>query len=301
MSSISTQQPSNDPAPSRQPGSTKRPFERNTLHALLAVAALLTSASSVGAQTPPLQSAEKFGVLGASTVTNTGPTTITGDLGVFPGTVITGQSSITLNGAVHQTDAVADQAQRDARAAFTTLNALPFTSNLTGLDLGGMVLTPGVFRFSSSAQLTGNLFLNFLGNPDALFVFQIFSTLTTASGSSILPSIANAGRNVFFLVGSSATLGTTTAFRGSILADQSVTLTTGATITCGRAIALVGAVTLDRNTISTECGSEQFPVTPIPEPSTLALLLGPMLLGVGRFAYQRRRAPGKELEALAGA
>jgi len=300
MSSISTLHSSIDPAPQRQPGSTKRRFERTTRHALLAAAALLASASLVGAQTPsPLGSAEKFGVLGASAVTNTGPTTITGDLGVSPGTAITGQSTITLNGTVRAGDAVAIQAQTDARSGFTTLNGLPFTS-LPGMTFGPS-LTPGVFRFESSAQLTGNLFLDFLGNPDALFVFQIPSTLITASGSSITTSIANAGRNVFFLVGSSATLGTATAFRGSIIADQSVTLTTGATITCGRAIALVGAVTLDGNTITTQCASAQFPVTPVPEPSTLALLIGPMLLGVGRFVRQRRRESVQEFESPASA
>ncbi|MEO7711933.1 MAG: ice-binding family protein [Gemmatimonadaceae bacterium] len=300
MSSTNTLHFSIDLAPQRQPGLMKRRFQRTMRHALLAATALLASASLAGAQTPgPLGSAAKFGVLGAETVTNTGPTTITGDLGVSPGTAITGQSSITLNGTVHATDEVAAQAQRDARAGFTTLNALPFTS-LSGMTFGPS-LTPGVFRFESSAQLTGNLFLDFLGNPDAFFVFQIPSTLITASGSSITTSIANAGRNVFFLVGSSATLGTTTSFRGSIIANQSVALNTGATITCGRAIALVGEVTLQSNTISTTCDSGQFPVTPIPEPSTLALLIGPMLLGVGRFVRQRRRESGQDFDSLASA
>ncbi len=295
MSSISTQQSFTHPARQSLPGSTTRHLERTTFHVLFAAAALFTSATSIGAQTPvpnpPLQSAERFGVLGASTVTNTGSTTITGDLGVFSGTSITGRETIRLTpGSTEQrTNTIARQGQTDARTGFTTLNALPFTS-ISGMTFGPS-LTPGVFRFESSAQLTGNLFLDFLGNPDALFVFQIPSTLITASGSSITTSIANAGRNVFFLVGSSATLGTTTAFRGSIIADQSITLNTGATISCGRAIALEGAVTLDGNTISNPCASAQFPVTPIPEPSTLALLIGPMLLGVGRFVHQRRRAP----------
>ena len=255
------------------------------------VGASLAPASTLGAQTA-LGSAQPFGVLGSSTVTNTGPTTVVGDLGVSPGSALTTTGGLIVTGTTHVADAVAAQAQRDAALAYGVFAALPFTSNLTGMDLGGMTLNPGVYLFESSAQLTGNLFLNFLGNPDAQFVFRIGSTLTTASSSAILGLGGLFGPNVFFQVGSSATLGTTTAFRGSILADQSVTLTTGATITCGRAIALNGAVTMDRNVVSTFCADAAVPVTVTPEPSTLALMLVPLVLA---GLVTRRRPAAREL------
>lgn len=210
--------------------------------------------------TPILGSAADYAVLGASTVTNTGATTITGDLGVYPGTAITGSGTITLTGAsaVHATDLDAQTAQADALTAYNALKGMAtITSNLTGQDLGTLTLTSGVYRFDTSAQLTDTLTLDAEGNDNAFWVFQIGSTLTTASNSVV--EVINYGSNygsdygLFWQVGSSATLGTSTSFQGNILADQSITMNTTAKIANGRAIALNAAVTMDTNTISNIC------------------------------------------------
>jgi uncharacterized repeat protein (TIGR02543 family) len=197
-----------------------------------------------------LGTAASFAVLAGSTVTNTGPTVVTGNLGVWPGLAITGfPPGDVVSGTIHWGDAVAQQAQSDLTTAYNDLAGMACDTNLTGQDLGGMTLTPGVYCFDPSAQLTGDLILDALGNPNALFVFQISSTLTTASASSVTLINGAWSDNVFWQVGSSATLGTVTNFKGNIVALTSITLNTAATID-GRALARNGAVTLDTNIIT---------------------------------------------------
>ncbi|MDQ2947628.1 MAG: ice-binding family protein, partial [Acidobacteriota bacterium] len=224
---------------------------KNTLAAVILSTALFQTATAAVA--PPLGVASTFGVLGGSAVTNTGLSIVNGDLGVSPGTSITGFPPGVVVGTIHVNDAVAAQAHADATTAYNALAVQACNTVLTGQDLSGKTLTPGVYCFASSAQLTGTLTLDALGDPNAVWVFQIGSTLTTASGSTV--NIINGGSscNVFWQVGSSATLGTTTSFKGNILALASITLTTGAS-NSGRLLALTGAVTLDTNAV-TSCGA----------------------------------------------
>jgi hypothetical protein len=216
----------------------------------------------------PLGSSQGFAVLGGEALTNTGSTTIYGNVGLYPGTSITGTGSLSVTGTIH-IDAVAQQAQVDALAAYTTLAALPFpvANNLSGQNLGGRTLTPGVYRFDTTAGLTGTdpLILDFTTDPEGDFVFQIGTALTTASGSSVNVTNGDSLSGVYWLMGvtggsgtGSATLGTTTMFAGNILALDSITLTTGADILCGRAIALNAAVTLDTNRISNNNSLQDF-------------------------------------------
>lgn len=208
------------------------------------------SARSLAATAPYLGNVLSFAVLGASTVTSTGNTILNGDLGVSPNNAITGFPPGIVNGVTHAADAVALQAQTDGTAVYNALALQPCTANLTGQDLGGLTLTPGVYCFDSSAQLTGQLILDAQGDPLAVWVFLMGSTLTTASGSSV--TYINSPQpicNVFWQVGSSATLGTTTEFLGNIFALASVTMNTDANL-LGRAVAQTAAVTLDDNTIT---------------------------------------------------
>jgi hypothetical protein len=217
---------------------------------LILVTCMLSMGSLGWAQSAPsLGPAQSFAVLGSSTVTNTGPTAITGDLGVSPGKAVTGfPPGTSTGGSIHAGDATATAAQAAAHTAYRNLVAEHCGTNLTGKILGtspgAVTLSPGVYCFDSSAQLTGTLTLNGGG----VYVFKIASTLTTASKSSVLLAKGATSGNVFWQVGSSATLGTNTAFEGSILANTSDTVTTGASVT-GRVFALTGAVTLSGNRI----------------------------------------------------
>ena len=244
-----------------------------------AFAVLSTLGLNIQANAQLLGSADSFAVLAGSTVTNTGSSTVYGNLGVWPGTAYTGfPPGTVIGGSIYIDDAVAMQAQADALTAYNVLAGETYDENLTGQNLGGLTLLPGVYYFSSSAFLTGDLTLDAEGDPNAQFVFQIGSTLITASNSSV-QVIDGGACNVYWQVGSSATLGTGTSLEGHILADASITLTTGASILHGGALALNGAVTMDTNQIAT-CPS---PVVPGPGAMVSS---GAGLLGL---AVRRRR------------
>lgn len=222
---------------------------------------VILSQSNVGAGIVPLGSADSFAVLGGTTVTSTGTSSITGDLGVSPGSAITGFPPGVVSGIIHANDASAISAHADAQNAYNLLGLLGPTSDLTGQDLG-QTLTPGIYKFDSSAALTGDLILDGPGD----FVFLIGTTLTTSSFSTVTLINGADAADVFFGVGSSATLGTSSMFTGTIIANISITATTGASIE-GRLMALTAAVTLDNNKVF------------VPEPSsTLGLLMGMGLL-----------------------
>ena len=245
---------------------------------LLALVFFSLSAASLRADQLSDLALDNFAVLGHSTVTNTGPTVLNGNLGVSPGTSITGfpPGLVIAPGVIDNNNTAAVNGQAAALTAYNSLAGLASTQDLTGQDLGFLTLTPGVYSYSSGAQLTGPLTLNFQDMNDAIIVFQIGTLLNTASGSSVIIEGAGTNDNVYWKV-DTATLGTTTAFVGNIIAEKSISLGTGATINCGSAIALTGAVTLDTNVIST-CtagavnGTGGGVVNTTPEPGTLGLL-----------------------------
>ena len=255
--------PSYRPVPSPV-GAAKRSHRKVSRIASLAViagvAVLLFPTVTLAAPPVGLGTADSFAVLAGAGITNTGPTTITGDVGTFPIATMTGFGSVTLNGTNHGGDAVTQQAKDDLTTAYNVAaGSGPPTSVPT--ELGGLTLTPGVYNGATLA-ITGTLTLDTLGDPAAVFIFQTSSTLVTASDSAVVVLDGGTACNVFWQVGSSATLGTNSDLIGSVLALTSITATTGATIE-GRLLARNGAVTMDTNTITAEtCAPSTTTTTP---------------------------------------
>lgn len=261
----------------RPDATTRRPPAASLRHlTVIALTVLLAmhmgSTASLAQEAPVgLGTAEGFSILAGSTITNTGSSTVTGDVGLHPGTAVTGfgpgADEVTLNGSLHVADGVALQAKSDLGTAYTdAAGRTPVTEIPT--ELGGQTLMAGVYDSAAGTfGVTGTLTLDGAGDPDSVFIFQMGSTLTTASASSV--SLINGADvcNVYWQVGSSATLGSNSDFLGTIMAAESITLTNGASVQ-GRVLARSGAVTLDSNTITNEACATPTGDTPVEDEPT---------------------------------
>lgn len=263
MSFLTSLSPTPEPAPPRRPHRLASTLSV-AAGALLVVGVTWSGVSpAYAAPTIGLGTAGSFGVLAGSEVTNTGASVISGDLGVNPGTAVSGfPPGQVNNGTQHVSDAVALQAQSDLTTAYNQAASSPTDQDLTGTDLGGLTLLPGVYEDTSDMQLTGTVTLDAQGDPDAVFIFKAGSTLITGSNASVNLINGASPCNVFWQVTSSATLGTGTDFVGTVMALTSATLDTGADVE-GRILARNAAVTLDTNTITVpNCA-----VAPTPTPT----------------------------------
>jgi hypothetical protein len=267
-----------------------------TIALTASLAIVMATTATAATSSVGLGTAKSFAVLAGETITNTGPTKITGDIGLHPGSAVTGFASVTYVGALHLADGVALQAKNDLVTAYNdAAGRTPVTTIAT--ELGGQVVKAGVYDSAAGTfGVTGTLTLDAEGDSQAVFIFQMASTLITAPGSSVaLINGANAC-NVFWQVGSSATLDTTTSFKGTIMALTSIALKTGATLQ-GRALARNGAVTLDTNVItSAACSPPTAPTVPSTSlpvgggPLTLSLTLTLSLILIGGLAVMMSSA-----------
>ena len=273
---------------------------KRILGGLVLAAALSLHHNATAGTAVPLGSDVNFAVLAGSSVTSTGNTVINGNLGEFPGTSVTGIAGIApggpgiVNGTIYAggtATGVSGTAESDLATAFNDAKGLASTANLTGQNLGGMTLLPGVYTFSSTAFLTTgnmNLMLNGNGEADPQFVFQIGTGLTTASSSEVLLENGALAGDVFWEVGSSATLGSGSEFVGNILAYASISAGTTATVD-GRLLAENGAVTLaGADTISMPIANAGpgGPPSSAPDTGSTLLLLGSALVAL--IAFGRR-------------
>ncbi|WP_424183877.1 ice-binding family protein [Actinokineospora sp. G85] len=225
-------------------------FAAAALSASVVASSTLLTYPAVAAEAPVgLGTARSYSVLAGQAVTNTGPSTLSGDLGVSPGSAITGFPPGLASGATHPGDAVALQAQSDLVIAYDDAAGRAPTADVAG-DLVGRTLTGGVHKSTGPLALSGTLTLDARGDPNTVWIFQIASTLITATASSVALVNGAQACHVYWQVGSSATLGTTSTFRGTIMALTSITVTTG-TVVEGRALARNGQVSLDDNTFAT--------------------------------------------------
>jgi hypothetical protein len=252
---VATFTPSVSLAPSTSFTATITTGAADTFGIVMAANFVWTFTTSAPCPPPPpalaLGTACGFGILGATPVVSSiGPTNVTGDVGIFPAASVTGFPPGTLTGVLHLGDAVAQTAQGDLTIAYNNAAGAAGGAVLPA-DAGGLTLAPGVYK-STSAQpslgITGNLTLS--GN--GVYIFQIVSTLTTAAGPGASQVILAGGavpHDVFWQIGSSATIGSSSIFQGTIMAQASITLGTGATLN-GRALARTGAVTLNSNPVN---------------------------------------------------
>jgi hypothetical protein len=250
---------------------------------VLAVATITTGvAHAAGQASVNLGAAANFGVLAGTTVTNTGLTNVIGDLGVSPGNAVTGFPPGTVTGTEHINDTTAAQAQTDLTTAYNDLAGRTGATLVSG-NIGGQTLTPGLYKSTSSLEISsGDLTLDAQGNASAIFIFQIASTLTTTTDRKVILTGSTNAFNVFWQVGSSATIGTNSTFKGNILAYASITVTSGATLE-GRALARTGAVTLDTNSVIPE-----FPAILILPLFMIATLLAVIIYEKRNLGYTKR-------------